>query len=67
MKRFTNILIQSTASAAQVINIFTPVLSDKNKIYATGILSIAQGVTAIIAHNSNPDGTPASVGYVKGK
>lgn len=67
MNRTVNIVIQMLALAAQVANFLLPVLKEEHKIYATAAIAGVQGVTGILAHNFNPDATPARVAYEPNK
>lgn len=62
MTRFFNIIAQVLAIGAQVG--MTYVHPKWGLVYQAGIAAL-QGALAILAHNTNPDGTPASVPYVK--
>ena len=63
MNSFWNKFIQTSVTITQVVNITAPIVPDKYKPVAAGVLGILQGITAIVAHNYNPDGTPAKVAY----
>lgn len=56
--------IQILSTVAQIVNIVSPVIPDNKKIWATTVLSIIQALTALFAHYSNPDGTPAAEPFV---
>jgi len=53
------------ASVTQLANIYAPFLPPKLQGTVTGILTVAQGAVAILAHQFNPDGTPAAQPYMK--
>ncbi len=59
MKLSVNVIIQMLALAAQGINATQDLLPAKGKFWAMVALSAVQGVTAVLAHFSNPDGTSA--------
>lgn len=63
MKRFWNILFQVGAVGTQLLNLYVPFIPPKYVGMITGILTTAQGTAAVVAHNYNPDGTPAEVPY----
>ena len=65
MKRWWNIAFQTVASVTQLANIYAPFLPPKLQGTVTGILTVAQGAVAILAHQFNPDGTPAAQPYRK--
>ncbi len=60
-----NVLIQMLALAAQGLNATVELLPGRGKFWAMVGLSAVQGVTAVLAHFANPDGTPAQVAYLK--
>lgn len=63
MKRSFNIAIQLVSLGAHITNLLMPVFHGDNKIIAAAVIAAIQGATGILAHSSNPDGTPASVAY----
>ena len=63
MKRWFNVSVQLLGLAAHVANLLLPVFSGDNKIIVAAMIAAVQGITGILAHASNPDGTPASVAY----
>ena len=65
MKFSVNVLIQMLALAAQGLNATVELLPGRGKFWAMVGLSAVQGVTAVLAHFANPDGTPAQVAYLK--
>ncbi len=65
MRFSVNVLIQMLALAAQGLNATMDLLPAKGKFWAMVGLSAVQGVTAVLAHFANPDGTPAEAAYVK--
>lgn len=65
MKFSVNVLIQMLALAAQGLNATVELLPGRGKFWAMVGLSAVQGVTAVLAHFANPDGTPARVAYDK--
>jgi hypothetical protein len=65
MKFSFNVLIQMLALAAQGLNATMELLPGRGKFWAMVGLSAVQGVTAVLAHFANPDGTPAQVAYLK--
>lgn len=65
MKFSVNVLIQMLALAAQGLNATVELLPGRGKFWAMVGLSAVQGVTAVLAHFANPDGTPAQVAYLE--
>jgi hypothetical protein len=65
MKFSVNVLIQMLALAAQGLNATMELLPGRGKFWAMVGLSAVQGVTGVLAHFANPDGTPAEVAYLK--
>jgi hypothetical protein len=63
MKCSVNVAIQVLAIVAQGINATQDLLPGKSKFWALVVLSAVQGVTAVLAHFANPDGTPAKTPY----
>jgi hypothetical protein len=61
-----NSVIQILGILLQFLNQALDTSSPKIKFWATVIMSVIQGVIGVLAHFSNPDGTPSSVPYVKG-
>lgn len=68
MKRWQSILIQSVLTAGQVANVGLEnnMIPGKATPYVALGVGLIQLLLANKAHNSNPDGTPASVPYQKG-
>jgi hypothetical protein len=65
MKFSVNGVIQMLALAAQGLNATMELLPGRGKFWAMVGLSAAQGLTAVLAHFANPDGTPAEAPYIK--
>ena len=65
MKFSVNVAIQMLALVAQAINATQDLLPERGRFWAMVVLSAVQGVTAVLAHFANPDGTPAAVPYIK--
>lgn len=63
MKRWWNVVFQTVASVTQLANLYSPFLPPKIQGTVTGILTLAQGTVGVIAHQYNPDGTPAALPY----
>jgi hypothetical protein len=61
-----NSVIQILGILLQFLNQALNTLSPKTRFWATVIMAVIQGVIGVLAHFSNPDGTPSSVPYVKG-
>ncbi len=65
MRFSVNVAIQMLALVAQAINATEELLPARGKFWAMVVLSAVQGVTAVLAHFANPDGTPAEAPYIK--
>ena len=65
MRFSVNVAIQMLALLAQAINATQDLLPGRGKFWAMVLLSAVQGVTAVLAHFANPDGTPAAAPYIK--
>ena len=65
MKFSVNVAIQMLALVAQGLNATVDLLPGRGKFWAMVSLSAVQGLTAVIAHFANPDGTPAQAPYIK--
>ncbi|HOQ47670.1 MAG TPA: hypothetical protein PK157_20335 [Bryobacteraceae bacterium] len=65
MRFSVNVAIQMLALVAQAINATQDLLPGRGKFWAMVVLSAVQGVTAVLAHFANPDGTPAEAPYIK--
>jgi len=65
MRFSVNVAIQMLALVAQAINATQDLLPGRAKFWAMVVLSVVQGVTAVLAHFANPDGTPAAAPYIK--
>ena len=65
MKLSINAIVQVLALALQGLNQVTDLLPLKARFWAMIAITAIQGVVAVLAHFANPDGTPASLPYVK--
>jgi hypothetical protein len=65
MKFSVNVVIQMLALVAQGINATQDLLPPRGRFWAMVALSAVQGLTAVLAHFANPDGTPAQAPYIK--
>lgn len=65
MKFSLNVLIQVLGTMMQGLMAVSPMLTGKGKFAAEVAVSAVQGVAAVAAHFSNPDGTKATEPYVK--
>ena len=63
MKRWISVTLQIVAGIGQVVNIFAPIMTERQKIITAGAIGVGQLVVNAIAHGSNPDGTPAEVAW----
>jgi hypothetical protein len=64
MKLSINVAIQALGTVAQLVNQTSDLLPPKPRFWATVALSAIQGLTAVLAHFANPDGTPARTAWV---
>jgi hypothetical protein len=64
MKRWLSTTLQIIGGMGQVVNIVEPIMKQEHKIIIAGCIGFAQLVVGVIAHNSNPDGTPAEVAWI---
>ena len=64
MTNKVHLSIQTVAMILQILNALLGVVPDKYKPIVAGMIAAIQLIAGRIAHNSNPDGTPASVAYV---
>ena len=64
-----NAIVQTAGAATQILNlaIGSGYLSPKGQAALAGAAAFVQGLVALLAHYSNPDGTPAAVAYVAKK
>ena len=67
MTRWFNIIAQVVGTGLQLFNAYGAILPAKYQLLGATILGALQAVIAIVAHNYNPDGTPATVPYVAPK
>lgn len=63
-KRIWNIIVQSSAIVGQTVVPTLPVSEEIRSVIHASIAAV-QGVAAVVAHNANPDGTPAKIAYEK--
>jgi len=59
MRIRTNIIVQSAAFVAHVLNGTLPFAPEEWKPFVALALAILQGAVSFLGHYSNPDGTPA--------
>ncbi|MGQ9686261.1 MAG: hypothetical protein ACUVT2_08160 [Thiobacillaceae bacterium] len=65
MRFSVNVVIQMLALVAQAINATQELLPARGKFWAMVGLSVVQGLTGVLAHFANPDGTPAEAPYIR--
>jgi hypothetical protein len=65
MKFSLNVAIQMLALVAQGLNQALDLLPPRARFWAMVVLSVVQGLTAVLAHFANPDGTPAIIAWRK--
>lgn len=64
MKMTTSNVIQILLGLCDILNIILPLTSGKVKIWVGAALGILHVIVNTVAHQSNPDGTPAEVAYI---
>lgn len=64
MKLSINIIIQALGTVLQVLNLVSGMIPPKYQWLVAGLVGIIQAVTGMLAHWSNPDGTPATAPYI---
>jgi hypothetical protein len=64
MKFSWNLVVQILGTIAQALNALGDLAPVKYKFAIASIVGIVQAISGLIAHYSNPDGTPATVAYV---
>lgn len=62
-RRRSTVVVQLAGAFSQVLLPTIP-LPTEWKIFLQGCIGFIQVAQAILAHDSNPDGTPASVAYL---
>ena len=67
MPRWFNITAQAVGMLFQAFNAYGALLGPKYMLLGATIVGSLQAVIAIVAHNYNPDGTPAALPYVAPK
>ena len=60
-----NYIVQVIALLLQTLNQVTEILPPKGQFYAAVGITVLQGISAVLAHFNNPDGTKASVAWEK--
>ena len=61
MKVSLNTTAQILAMCLQMLNQVSDIVPQDFKVWVMLVVSILQGVIGVIAHYSNPDGTPATI------
>lgn len=64
MKRWWNIVLQVAATTGQLAQLYHPFIPPQYAIPIQLGVSVLQGTVGVIAHNFNPDGTPAVLPFV---
>ena len=65
MKLRTSVILQGLGVALQAANLAQPwIHNPKSQATLAAVVGGLQGIAALVAHFSNPDGTPASVAYI---
>jgi hypothetical protein len=65
MKLSWNMLFQALGSGIQLANLISGAIPPKYQPAVALLTALAQTAVAWKAHQTNPDGTPASTAYVK--
>jgi hypothetical protein len=63
MRFSLNFFIQAIGVVGQLANQFSNIIPPKAQAWVALALTTAQGVTGLLAHFSNPNGTPAAEPY----
>jgi hypothetical protein len=58
-----NFIVQILGVALQGANFFSGMVPAEYQPVLAAVVTIIQGVSALLAHFKNPDGTPAAVAY----
>jgi hypothetical protein len=64
MTRVFTIVFQVLGLVVQLGSALTNIVPDKYKLLFGTVIGAIQAIQAAVAHNYNPDGTPATVAYV---
>ena len=64
MKLRWNMIAQLVGIILQLYNQYQSVIPEDFKPVVAAVIGILQGIAALVAHYSNPNGTPAVVAYV---
>jgi hypothetical protein len=67
MKFSVNLIAQILGTLIQVLNFATALVPPDYHWLVAGIAGIVQAIAGLLAHFSNPDGTPSTVPYVAPK
>jgi hypothetical protein len=67
IKMTVNVLIQVLALVCQLLNGLSDVVSPDKKPYIGLAIMAGQGIVAILAHRSNPDGTSVQLPYLRNR
>ena len=67
MKISSNVIFQIVGTALQVLNYASGMIPAKYQWLVAGVVGILQGISGIVSHYSNPDGTPAALPYTAPK
>lgn len=63
MNRPTNIIVQIASIAVQGFNMWGGFIPPKYQLAVGTVIGAVQAVASLVAHNYNPDGTPATIPY----
>ena len=64
MKFSVNLVVQVICTLVQGLDAISGELTPKQREVAALVVGVLQAVSALLAHFTNPDGTPASQAYV---
>ena len=67
MKLSVNVVIQVLSSIAQIVNLASGIVPAKYQVYILATLSAIQGLTGVLVHFSNTDGTSQKIAYKEAK
>jgi hypothetical protein len=66
MKLSLNVVVQILGTVVQALNAIGGMFPAKQQVLIASIVGVIQAVVGLLAHFSNPDGTPAAAPYIRG-
>lgn len=64
MTRIFNLVFQIVATLGQIFSVVSGMIPGKYQVLVATIIGALQAVVGVVAHNYNPDGTPATQKYI---